>query len=499
MQDKVPEASDLEYKRELDLSTDRKKREVLRDLTAMGNGGGGVIIFGVEEDQAAPDLPGQVTPLTDQSLPGRLENVVRDGVRPPLLMRLHQVHWGGGYVLVAEVSPSHLGPYMVCRYGEPCYYSRLGSQVAPMSEQQVRDAYALALRGLENREAEWRRHQLPVELSTPRPYLAICALPTLVSERLPPERMRLEELRPPSRLERVAKAGGFWEATSRLRVWAEGVYGEFPEAPNLSGEGGWQIFRLHRDGAVVLAATLHGASPEWVLGRRIVAALAYLGWLFGELALSVPVELDIRIANPRLIRLRGTGVPPIDPRDLEFQRPVGIQAMPLVLREMVMADQLRNARERHWLAWRFANKAAHAYGIPEADPWGFKEGWLYGRNGQATGYYVRGGGICRKGAPYDAVARVRRDGWVERMCDGTRIGFFEEGVLVDCHGHCLAASELAIGKGLPGDFLAQGVDDLGIRPPECLSARMDVGDAQAAPQPSSRWSDRALREVLEGS
>jgi hypothetical protein len=48
--DRIPEGPSLEYKEALSLGTRRDRIEMLKDLTGMGNGGGGAVIFGVAED-----------------------------------------------------------------------------------------------------------------------------------------------------------------------------------------------------------------------------------------------------------------------------------------------------------------------------------------------------------------------------------------------------------------------------------------------------------------
>src|SRR4051812_43418099 len=115
-----PESPSLEYKSELTLSD---KREVLKDLTGMGNSGGGTVIFGIADrkDNGA-DVADAIQALTDRQLPGRLEDIVRDGVKPPLVWRLEAVEVDDGFVLVAEVQRSTLGPYMVELANERRYY-----------------------------------------------------------------------------------------------------------------------------------------------------------------------------------------------------------------------------------------------------------------------------------------------------------------------------------------------------------------------------------------
>jgi hypothetical protein len=62
------------------------------------------------------------------------------------------------FVLAINTRRSVLGPYMVEAYDQRRYFRRNGTRTAPMSEQQVRDAYMIAARGRELRPALWREH-----------------------------------------------------------------------------------------------------------------------------------------------------------------------------------------------------------------------------------------------------------------------------------------------------------------------------------------------------
>src|SRR2546426_7993619 len=62
---KVPEGPSLEYKAAIPLGKKRERREALKDLTAIANGGGGTIIVGVTKDPPAPQLPKDLAPLRD--------------------------------------------------------------------------------------------------------------------------------------------------------------------------------------------------------------------------------------------------------------------------------------------------------------------------------------------------------------------------------------------------------------------------------------------------
>jgi predicted HTH transcriptional regulator len=130
LQLRLPESDSIEYKETLILDSKSQREEVLKDLTGMANGGSGVVVFGVSEDDTNPELPQTITPLTDRGLVGRLEDVARDGIRPPLLLQLHTIEYPPGFVLVAEVMRSPLGPYMV-EAGRDCIARAEVGQLTP--------------------------------------------------------------------------------------------------------------------------------------------------------------------------------------------------------------------------------------------------------------------------------------------------------------------------------------------------------------------------------
>jgi predicted HTH transcriptional regulator len=96
LQLRLPESDSLEYKESLILDTKKQREELLKDLSGMANGGFGVIVFGVSKDDTHADLPETITPLTDRGLVGRLEDIVRDGIRPPLLVQFLIIEYPPG-------------------------------------------------------------------------------------------------------------------------------------------------------------------------------------------------------------------------------------------------------------------------------------------------------------------------------------------------------------------------------------------------------------------
>jgi hypothetical protein len=493
--ERIPESGSLEYKERLELETDAQKRELLKDLTGMGNGGGGTIIYGVMETDDRSGHPAQLAPLTDPALPGRLEDVVRNAVRPPLIMDLQWVEVDTGYVLVVNVFRSPLGPYMVQAYGENRYYLRQGSRVAPMDEQQVRDAYLLAVRQIQDLERAWTTRELPILPPTDRPYLTVSAIPLGPStELIPPGRIDPDVFRPPDWMGGLRTLGQFRTVTRDLHIWYRGIYGEAPY-PITDLGAGWQIFRLDRDGAVGLAYAWSHADrsfSETFLARVAAAQLVYIGWLWQQLGLRDLVEVDIRLQNPSQFRLYVN----------QFEKPLQLQVasgtsppLALVHRAQILSSDLARASTRHRLVWEFSAKVCHAYGKPGSSSWCFTEGLLYRSDGHPSDLVAVGGGIQQRSGLQDLEFRIYRDGRVERVGDGRYVGHFSKGVLLDVEGDAVAATELALDTALPDDFLVKHPVNLD-RPSARLTEAPDqVLEGYRPPGPTGRWSRKTLEEL----
>src|SRR5271167_3539200 len=79
------EGKEIEYKRDLPGRSDSDRKEFLYDLSSFANAAGGYLIFGMVEKKG---LPAELTGLTDLDPDGeirRLEEMARDGIRPPIV------------------------------------------------------------------------------------------------------------------------------------------------------------------------------------------------------------------------------------------------------------------------------------------------------------------------------------------------------------------------------------------------------------------------------
>jgi schlafen family protein len=145
--DGIPEVLMIEYKRELHLSKKDQRREAAKDVSAMANTVGGHIVYGLDE-KVLPDgthVAGPIVPMVDGTVIEALANVLHSAIHPRPSFDMARVAVSGGFALIVEVHRSYADLHMVTAYDENRYYRRGPTGVVPMTEHEVRDAYAQIL------------------------------------------------------------------------------------------------------------------------------------------------------------------------------------------------------------------------------------------------------------------------------------------------------------------------------------------------------------------
>jgi hypothetical protein len=148
------EGPQLEYKETLLPLSDNKKFELLKDISSMANSDGGVIVFGVKQDQtgAPTSLPGVEIENVDE-LHNRLDQILNDNLdeRLPGLRHRAIPRSDGKHFYVIQVPVSYLAPHMITMPStKPRFYSRVNTVNAPMNAQQIKDA-SLRIERAQNR------------------------------------------------------------------------------------------------------------------------------------------------------------------------------------------------------------------------------------------------------------------------------------------------------------------------------------------------------------
>jgi Putative DNA-binding domain len=131
LQQQIGENLTLDYKRELSTTSDRDRAELCKDVSALANSQGGMILYGVDEDSTdrTPQVPPFGTPrmVGRQSVEEWAAQVLRSGVQPPLDFEMEIFDYEDGTdrcLLVVRTNASPSAPHMVTLRGDNRYYGR---------------------------------------------------------------------------------------------------------------------------------------------------------------------------------------------------------------------------------------------------------------------------------------------------------------------------------------------------------------------------------------
>jgi hypothetical protein len=179
---RVMESQRLEFKREPPARSDPGNREIAKDVAAMCNGGGGLIVYGIDEDQAGHAAG--VHPFACSGYRERFQSVISASTHPPIRIAMQEVlDQEGAGLLLLEVRPSPRFPHAVSDGSKFSFPVRAGTTTRYLMEPEIERAYRERLEAREDklrRAAELRDRLLatsdlsylwlavvPLELRTP--------------------------------------------------------------------------------------------------------------------------------------------------------------------------------------------------------------------------------------------------------------------------------------------------------------------------------------------
>jgi hypothetical protein len=491
---RIPEGQALEYKRLVELKGPKQRRELLKDVSGMGNGGGGTLVFGVDEDPNEPSYPLAVVPLGDLTLVPQIEDILHSGLNPPMLGGINVLAGPSGYVLAIEVLPSSLGPYMVSAYGDPTFYKRHGTKTSPMTEQEVRDSYLLASRGEDRRLERWDAHSLPPEPFSNLPWLSLSWVVDGVEEEwFNPATSPMDVFVPGPLLNEMpyhAELAGL-NALGKPDVWSGGI--QLDSQMGASDRSLIALFRLHRDGSGFVASELREELNGVSLFRTLLAQVQYAAGVLERLGLRHPVELDLRVSNVTAVTLdEQSPTASLHTRRRPPAQPVGTSTPTVTLRRVLLTENLLTAHQRNRLIRDFADRFYQAFGLLRSGVC-FHYGALFHPR-RATGMGIAGQGVWDSEG--NQLADVDSDGGITNR-DGQIVAWVDEGVVMDVEGNAMACLEFATGVGLPSDF----VIGIGPKAAQILVAG-DPGTPRSPqrnlirPNATGSWSGFELKDLI---
>jgi hypothetical protein len=148
LEDKVPESASLDYKRSAALvKTDRAKAEISKDVSSFANAGGGVLIYGIaENDHHEPqsiDEGADPQSITKEWLEDVITSTIHRKIEGITIecIELRQTR-PGKIAYVVTIPQSLRAPHMAVDYR---YYKRHNFKSQPMEEYEVRDVSLRAM------------------------------------------------------------------------------------------------------------------------------------------------------------------------------------------------------------------------------------------------------------------------------------------------------------------------------------------------------------------
>lgn len=137
----VAETDDLDWKGELPPTSNLADTDFPKDLAAMANYGGGVIVYGVSESQKKATGRVDVGELTENH-ERTLRKVAVSAIRPPIFgLGIHRVGEEGSRAVAVVVPPSVDGPHLIFKkdyFGAPI---RNNADTAWMAEREIAAKY----------------------------------------------------------------------------------------------------------------------------------------------------------------------------------------------------------------------------------------------------------------------------------------------------------------------------------------------------------------------
>lgn len=153
---RVKESRNLDYKRDLPVTKGDGLKEFLADVSAFANSGGGVIIYGIAEEDGEPrELVGVMVGDVDVEIL-RLDQIISGNLDPslrgchPQVIKCDEAK----SVLVLRIPQSPNAPHMI-RAGGPKFFERSTAGKIPMDSYAIRSAF-LASENLSRKIAAFR-------------------------------------------------------------------------------------------------------------------------------------------------------------------------------------------------------------------------------------------------------------------------------------------------------------------------------------------------------
>lgn len=317
---KIAEAKTLDYKRQCYGNSDDDKKEFLRDVTSFANTAGGYIVIGMDEDdgQASSLLGVNLASIDDEIR--RLENILRDGVKPriPRVEIGHVVLGTGHFVILIRIPQSWTAPHMVTFRGLSQFWARNSKGKYQLDVDEIRTAFKIS-EGFSETIRNFRVDRLAKIAADDIPIKMVCP-PRIVLHIIPFSSFGFN--RPLFDIKNLQR--GIWTQAKPMgggggddRINFDGILAWSP-ASNDSAQSYLQVFRNGIIESVSSAAFSKEGSYGWP--KRIVAGMKFEEDILKALQGYFVYLKNLGVDAPYIITLSMHNI-------LEYQMYVGAGAM----------------------------------------------------------------------------------------------------------------------------------------------------------------------------
>lgn len=141
---KIPEDTNMDYKSPKDLENPNKNKDIAKDVSAMANSNGGIIIYGIEEDERG--FPKEINWVEDRKLKDKLYQVIHSQIVPEIKdLTIKEIPSNEGahkFAILINVPPSDIAPHQAHIEGtQRRFFRRHGSISAEMEYYEIKDLF----------------------------------------------------------------------------------------------------------------------------------------------------------------------------------------------------------------------------------------------------------------------------------------------------------------------------------------------------------------------
>lgn len=137
----LPETDDLDWKAKLPPHRDMQRADIVKDIAAMANSGGGMLVFGVDEEERAASQRVDAGEF-DEGYERTLRRVAYTAITPPVTgLSIHDVGGDGERIVAVVVPDSADAPHLVFRDQTFSAPVRNNSDTEWMREREIEAAY----------------------------------------------------------------------------------------------------------------------------------------------------------------------------------------------------------------------------------------------------------------------------------------------------------------------------------------------------------------------